>query len=194
MIPTAPSLLLISFACGLWFADCTTATSPQPTRAIRAQAREELWLALSFSVLILWPIAIYFALSFSDWSWMYFLDPRRLPTGTTLLFLLGLSAAMLFGFATGLRLVPAQRKAFRIGLASAWLFSIGLVWLLRWRIFFIGSYGGYHQPKHATLGLVELFRHEKIAWAWLIANLGILFAVGVVSVTLRDLGRRFRAE
>ena len=75
MIPTVPFDLLFSLLVGLVFAGCAR----QQFSGGAAPWGRELAAVLLFQAIVLWPVALYYYLVYPDWSWMYFVDARRLP-------------------------------------------------------------------------------------------------------------------
>jgi len=54
----------------------------------------ELAAVLVFEAIVFWPVALYFYFIHPAWSWLYVVDPRRLPWGSAALVLLGLTAGV----------------------------------------------------------------------------------------------------
>src|SRR5262249_59830703 len=70
----------------------------------------ELAAVLSFEAIIVWPVALYFYLVHPAWSWMYLIDPARLPWGVGFLVLLGYAATLLGGYLGGWALLRARKE------------------------------------------------------------------------------------
>ena len=93
MIPTVPFDLMFSVFVGLLFAGCARTQFA----AGAAPWGRELWAVLSFEAIVLLPVGLYYYLVYPDWSWMYFVDPRRLPSGVSVLVVLAYVATILGG-------------------------------------------------------------------------------------------------
>lgn len=181
MIPTVPFDLIFGLLVGLVFAACAR----QQFSGGAAPWGRELWAVLSFQAIILWPVALYFYLVFPDWSWMYLVDPRRLPVGVSLLVLLGYAATLLGGYLAGWAILRARKP--RIlwgvigGVASA---ALALVIVGRGRLSSSGSFAEYHAGHALSIG------EGKLGWAVGFTSLGVLVAIVLVGRTLWEQGRR----
>jgi hypothetical protein len=183
-MPTVPFDLIFSVLIGLAFAACARA---QFSSGVSPWGRE-LYAVLSFEGIILWPVAIYFYVVYPDWSWMYFVDPHRLPFGVSVLVLLAYVATLLGGYLSGWALVRARRQR----LLAAALAVVGLVlfWLLvscRGRLFSGGTFAQFHAGHPPSLS------EGKLAFALVATDLGVSAAMVVVGMALWEQGRRFRS-
>jgi hypothetical protein len=168
---------------GLLFAWCAR---QQFTGGVAPWGRE-LMAVLSFEAIILWPIAIYYYAVFPDWSWMYFVDPRRLPTGAGVLVLLGNAAALLGGWLGGWWLLHERKEKFLYGALG----GVGLLWIVfmivcRGRLGSSGSFSEYHAGHAPSAG------EGKLAWALPVTAIGMAASIALVGFTLWEQGKRFR--
>jgi hypothetical protein len=142
---------------------------------------------LLYQALVVTPILLYFGFVFPDWTWMYLVDPHRLPIGITILFALATGAALLGGYLGGWSLLRARRRrelSILVALGGA-LLIVGMV-LLRGRLGHAGTYAEYVGGHAARL--VE----RKLGWSLLLCSAGLV--AGLV-LSLRFLvlqGRRER--
>ena len=114
MIPTVPFDLIFSVSIGLIFAACARV---QFLGGGTPWGRE-LAAVLSFETIIFWPVALYFLLVHPAWSWMYLVDPARLPRGVSVLVLVADVAALLGGYLLGWALLRTRRERLLYGLLA----------------------------------------------------------------------------
>src|SRR6185503_17402698 len=105
-IPTVPFDLILSVFIGLVFSACARV---QFAGGGTPWGRE-LAAVLSFEGIIVWPVALYFYLVHPAWSWMYLIDPARLPWGIVVLVLLAYVATLLAGYLGGWALVRVGKE------------------------------------------------------------------------------------
>jgi hypothetical protein len=148
----------------------------------------ELAAVLSFEAIIVWPVALYFYLVHPAWSWMYLIDPARLPGGIVVLVLLAYMATLLAGYLGGWALVKMQReKLLYVALA---VIGVGLIVFLiaaRGRISHAGTYDEYHAGHALNLG------EGKLGWALAATSTGVAIAIVLVGFTLWEQGKRSRS-
>jgi hypothetical protein len=179
-----PFDLIFSVLVGLVFSACAR----QQFASGAAPWGRELYAVLSFEAIILWPIALYFYLMFPDWSWMYLVDPHKLPWGVSLLVLLGYAATLLGGYLAGWGLLRARKpKALWGALAGVSLVLAALVVVGRGRLRSSGSFAAYHAGHALSLG------EGKLGWALAFTSGGVLIAIILVGRTLWEQGRRSRS-
>jgi hypothetical protein len=185
MLPTVPVYLLQSGLCGLLFAACAR---PQ-WRKDRVPWGRELWAIVCFETIIAWPVALYFFLVFPDWSWMFLVDPKRLPLGASALVLLGGMVTLVGGWLGGWALLRAQRDRLAIGIgAGGALMLLLFVILTRGRLFSGGTYAEYHAGAAPPAG------DGKLGWSLGATAIGVAAAAAFVCLTIREEGRRFRND
>ena len=148
----------------------------------------ELAAVLSFEAIIVWPVALYFYLVHPAWSWMYFVDPERLPTGISLLVMLGYVATLLGGYLGGWALLRAHKDRILWGILAA--VGVALIVFLiacRSRLAHTGTYEEYHAGHALTVG------EGKLGWALAAASTGVAIAIVLVGFTLWEQGKRSRS-
>jgi hypothetical protein len=184
VIPTVPFDLMFSVFVGLVFAACARvqfASGGSPWG-------RELAAVLSFEAIIVWPVALYFYLVHPAWSWMYLIDPARLPAGVSVLVLLGSVATLLGGYLGGWALLRVRKeRALYVTLAAM---GVGLIVFLiaaRARISHAGTYDEYHAGRALALG------EGKLGWALAATATGVAIAIVLVGFTLWEQGKRSRS-
>jgi hypothetical protein len=183
VIPTVPFDLVFSVFIGLVFAACARV---QFANAGTPWGRE-LMAVLSFEVIIIWPVALYFYIVHPAWSWMYFVDPERLPMGVSLLVMLAYVATLLGGYLAGWALVRARKDKILFGLLA--LLGVGQVIFLiacRGRLSHSGTFAEYHAGHASSVGEV------KLGWALAACTTGVAIAIVLVGFTLWEQGKRSR--
>ncbi len=184
MIPTVPFDLIFSVFIGLVFAACARV---QFANGGTPWGRE-LAAVLSFEAIIVWPVALYFYLVHPAWSWMYLIDPARLPWGIVVLVMLAYVATLLGGYLGGWALVKMQRE--RLLFAALAVIGVALIVFLivaRGRISHTGTYDEYHAGHALNLG------EGKLGWALAATSTGVAIAVVLVGLTLWEQGKRSRS-
>jgi signal transduction histidine kinase len=184
VIPTVPFDLIFSVFVGLVFAACARvqfANGGSPWG-------RELAAVLSFEAIIVWPVALYFYLVHPAWSWMYLIDPARLPWGISVLVLLAYVATLLGGYLGGWALIRMQKE--KLLFAALAVVGVGLVVFLivaRGRVSHAGTYDEYHAGHALNLG------EGKLGWALAATSTGVAIAIVLVGFTLWEQGKRSRS-
>ncbi|HEX4462487.1 MAG TPA: hypothetical protein VIA18_31135 [Polyangia bacterium] len=184
MIPTVPFDLILSVFVGLVFAACARV---QFANGGTPWGRE-LAAVLSFEGIIVWPTALYFYLVHPAWSWMYLIDPARLPWGILSLVLLAYVTTLLGGYLGGWALVRVGKE--KILFAALAVVGVGLVVFLivaRGRISHTGTFEDFHAGHALALG------EGKLGWALAASSTGVAIAVVLVGFTLWEQGKRSRS-
>jgi hypothetical protein len=184
VIPTVPFDLIFSVFVGLVFAACARVQfmgggSPWG---------REIIAVLSFEAIIVWPVALYFYYVHPAWSWMYFVDPARLPWGVSVLVLLGYVATLIGGYLAGWSLLRVRKE--RLVYAALAVLGVTLVVFLtvcRGRVSHAGSYDDYHAGHALALG------EGKLGWALAATSTGVAIAIVLVGFTLWEQGKRSRS-
>jgi hypothetical protein len=185
VIATVPFDLMFSVLVGLGFAACAR----QQFNGGAAPWGRELAAVLVFEGIILWPVALYYYLVYPDWSWMYFVDPRRLKSGVSILVLLAYLATLLGGYLGGWALVRARRLPALLGaMAGLALFLGGFVIACRHRLFSWGSFTQFHS------GHARSAADGKLGWALVVTALGVATSVVVVGLALWEQGKQPRSS
>jgi hypothetical protein len=185
VIATVPFDLIFSVLVGLVFAGCAR---QQFSGGAQPWGRE-LVAVLSFEAIILWPVALYYYLVYPDWSWMYFVDSRRLPSGVSILVLLAYVATLLGGYLAGWALLRARRE--RVLLAAMGGVSLTIAVFViscRHRLLSSGTFAEYHAGHALSVG------EGKLAWALGVTSIGVCAAIILVGLTLWEQGKRPRAS
>lgn len=184
MIPTVPFDLIFSVFVGLVFAACARV---QFANGASPWGRE-LAAVLSFEAIIVWPVALYFYLVHPAWSWMYFVDPARLPGIVVVLVLLAYVVALLGGYLGGWALVRARKeKVLFAALAGLGVALVVFLIVCRGRVAHSGTYDEYHAGHALALG------EGKLGWALAATATGVAIAVVLVGFTLWEQGKRSRS-
>jgi hypothetical protein len=124
---------------------------------------------------------------YPDWSWMYFVDPRRLPWGVSILVLLGHVATLMGGYLLGWTLLRAHREKVVYGLlAGLALALLTFVLTMQKRIARYGTFEDFHAGR--TLALTQ----AKLGWTLVACSIGVTIAIALVGFTLWEQGKRFR--
>ena len=169
---------------GLVFAWCARV---QFTGGARPWGRE-LFAVLSFAGIIVWPLSLYFFLVYPDWSWLYLVDPDRLPRGISVLILIALVVVLLAGYLAGWALLRASAEKWLLGaMGGVGAALVLFVVMARRRLLASGSYAEYHTGRALSAS------ESKLAWAIGITLIGFAAAAGMVGFTLNQQGRRFRS-
>jgi hypothetical protein len=183
VIPTVPFELILSVSIGLVFAACARV---QFLNGGSPWGRE-LTAVLSFEAIIFWPVALYFITVHPAWSWMYLVDPSRLPFGVSFLVLVADVAALLGGYLGGWVLLRARRERLLYGVTGlCGLILIIFLIACRARLGRSGSFDEYHAGRALTVG------EGKIGWALAATSTGVAIAIVLVGFTLWEQGKRSR--
>jgi hypothetical protein len=141
----------------------------------------------TFALIIVVPAALYVHLVHPAWSWLYLIDPKRIPglaiVSVVFLHIGALGAAY---YATGryLRSGRERDRRIQVGLLVG-AASIAVVFvLLRRRLLYYGTFGDFHSGRSLPVSEVKL---GLVLVAMLV---GILVAAGFVSWELWRDGRR----
>jgi uncharacterized BrkB/YihY/UPF0761 family membrane protein len=181
---TVPFDLIFSVFVGLLFAACARVQFASGT----SPWGRELWAVLSFEAIIVWPVALYFYFVHPDWSWMYLVDPRRLPWGIATLVLLAYVATLLGGYLGGWALARARKEKLLYGaVAAAALMLIVFLIAARGRLGHDGTFAEYHAGRALSVG------EGKIGWALAATTTGVMIAIVLVGFTLWEQGKRSRS-
>jgi hypothetical protein len=185
VIPTVPFDLIFSVLVGLVFATCAR----QQFTGGAAPWGRELAAVMIFEAIVLQPVALYYYLVYPDWSWMYFVDARRLPSGISILVLLAHVATLLGGYLGGWALLRAGKLRALLGtVAGLTLALIIFIIVCRGRLFASGSFAQWHGGHPPSAG------EDKLAWALVVTAIGVSTAIVVVGLALWEQGKRPRAS
>jgi hypothetical protein len=188
VIPTVPFDLMFSVLVGLVFAVCAR----QQFTGGAAPWGRELAAVMSFEAIVLWPVALYYYLVYPDWSWMYFVDARRLPAGISILVLLAYVAMLLGGYLAGWALLRAGKLRVLIGVTGGMAVALGgFVVACRSRFFSSGSFAEWHAGHSAP---APSSGDGKLSWALVVTGIGVSISIVVVGLALWEQGKRPRAS
>jgi hypothetical protein len=151
-----------------------------------------------FAGLSVLPAATYLAGQFPDWSWMYLIDPQRLPrlwaVGAGLVTGGGVAAGFVLGLKGFRRYGAWSLGAALAVLLLAYLGLVGLSWRSS-RLSAIGSYANFHAGGWLMQPLLTLAptsqpelgaRPAGLLYALLAINLWLAAALWLVARTLRQ--------
>ncbi|MSP63454.1 MAG: hypothetical protein EXR72_24540 [Myxococcales bacterium] len=179
MVPI-PLDLLLSLVIGLAFAACARRQLEEG----RLLWSYELAAVLSFAVVIRWPVALYFHLVHTAWSWLFLVDPARRPFGSGAVVLGAHLACLLGGWGAGWALTRrAPARALLAATLGAGALALLLLLLLHDRVLTAATYAAWRDGERPPL-------EGRLAWAVLAAITGTLAAVATVGGTLWSQGRR----
>jgi hypothetical protein len=182
-----PIDLLFNACLGLGFALCAR----DRLRSGGPFASPAFPLVGTFVGVVLAPITLYLYLAHPAWSWMYLVDPTRVPGLLAFTLLLAHAGAALGGWYLGARLIRAGKRQEQIAtysLAGAALILLVLVSLAWGRIGRYGTYDEFHDGR--ALSLVEV----KLGYVLVALTFGIAIAAGFVALELMRDSRRVRAR
>jgi hypothetical protein len=158
-------------------------------RADGPWAQPAITLVLLFLGMVLAPASLYFYLVHPAWSWLYLVDPARVPRVVVLTVLAAQAAALMGGYYGAARLVRAGKEiGLRIGLAAGAVVLLVLLLLARGRITSYGSYAQYHDGQ--ALGIMAV----KLGYVLIAVVIGSSSAAAVVAWELYRDGRRAAAR
>jgi len=144
-------------------------------------------LVLLHAAAVVAPIALYFYAVHPAWSWMYWVDPKKLAGVAVLPLMVGHAALVVGGW-------YLAAVAIRRGFQSAVLYTGGVVALTLLVLFVSGShrlftaadYRGWQANKGISLFNVQL------GWAFVVSLLALFGSAIYVSIELGRDGRRVR--
>ncbi len=146
-------------------------------------------LVLAFTGIVLLPTTCYLYLVHSAWSWLYLVDPAKVP-GLAVVPILVIHGGMLIGgWYLGARLLRADKPSAvsYLAIGCAVLFVV-LVAVFHARV---GNYGSYEDFRAGrTFGLLEV----KLGYVLLTLFMGIGVAAAFVALELVRDSRRVRAR
>ncbi|HJZ85824.1 MAG TPA: hypothetical protein VKN99_11670 [Polyangia bacterium] len=184
MISTILLGVLLNLLCGLVLAHSARALiRAHQGKFVQCAA---LHVGLAFEALVMWPTALYFYFAHPDWTWMYWLDPRRIPRGVVVLVLIVDAAALAAGLLLGYSLIRAGKfRELLLAICGNGAIVLTVLTLLRRRFFHYGTFDDW-QAGATLLPLVEV----KLGWVLAISVLTVGGALGYASWQLHLAGRR----
>ncbi|MCS6914767.1 MAG: hypothetical protein RMK29_08825 [Myxococcales bacterium] len=144
---------------------------------------------LSFALLSAAPVATYLYLVYPDWSWMYLVDPRRLPAGTSLAAVVLTVLMVPVGYFSGWLLLRLGGSRVLFGaIGAATMGMLLLLVLCRRRLLIDARFEDFHQ------GLLRPITQGKLALALLCTAPPLWGAAFVVGRSLWGQGRWLRQQ
>lgn len=135
------------------------------------------------------PITLYLYLVHPAWSWMYAIDPGRVPHLAIVPILAAHAGMVVVGWYAGARLLRLKRdRAALYTLAGAALVTLVVVLLAHHRLSSYGSYDEFHQ------GLALDLWDVKLGYVLVALALGLAAAAGYVALELARDSRRVRTR
>ena len=178
-----PLQVIVSLLVGLGLALAASVQFEQG----RSPFGREVWVPILYQVLIVSPVVVYLGVVHPDWSWLYFVDPARLPVGTVALVVLSTAAAELAGYLGGWALLRAgHRRELALAVAAIALLSIVFAIAVRHRLSSAGSFAEFAVGASVPIGT------RKLGWSVAIAGLGAVVALFLSVRFLVEQGRRER--
>ena len=173
--------LFFNFLLGFAFAIC----GRERIRVDGPFAPPAFWLVLTFAGVILIPVAFYFYMAHPAWSWMYAVDPARVPSILLLPLLVGHGLAIVAGWWAGGKMVRAHktREAIYGALGAAVLLAV--LTLVFWGR--LGRYGTYSE---FTDGRALQIMDVKLGYVVIVIFLGLGAAAILVALQLLHDSRR----
>lgn len=155
--------------------------SPRPVALTRS-----FFAYLSYAVLVVVPISVYFYVFHGDWFLLYFADVSEVPSAIALVGFVLQAALGALGFLGGALLVRTQREVV-VGVILGVLLVGGLGVLVTYadRLAQVGSYAQFH----GQFGL-EAFQAGPILSGALAMSAILLFGLSFLLVRLWQSGRR----
>ncbi len=176
---------LLNLLCGLGFAlaakDRVRADGPFATPAFAL-------VSLHAGVIVA-PVALYFYVVHPAWSWMYWLEPKKLSLVAGLPLMVGHATLVVGSWYVGSFLIRRQLVAVVLYASGTMLLAMLLaVFLFRHRIGTAADYIGYNAGKGTSIFNVVL------GWALLVSVFALLVSAAYVAIELMRDGRRVRAR
>lgn len=173
--------LLFNFILGVVFALC----GRERIRIDGPFAPPAFWLVLIFAGVILLPLAFYLYIAHPAWTWMYAVDPARVPSILLLPLLVGHGLVFVGGWLVGGKLVRANRTRYAIyGVLGASLLLIVFILMFWGRL---GRYGTYEEfVDGRSLQLMEV----KLGYVLIVILLGVGAAAVMTALQLVHDSRR----
>jgi hypothetical protein len=177
--------LIFNASLGLAFAVCAR----DRIRADGAFAAPSFVVVLLFTGLLLLPMTFYFYVWHPAWTWMYLLDPGRLPTLAVVPLVVMHGAVLIGGWYAGARLIRAGKSraaAYAVaGLTGVVLLATIVTWR---RIGWVGTYEEFRDAR--ALPIMEV----KLGYVMAAMIIGMAVAIGSVAIELVRDSRRVRSR
>jgi hypothetical protein len=180
-----PLDLLFDGWLGLLFALCAR----ERVRADGPWSQPAISIVALFISMILAPCAIYFYLAHPAWSWLYVVNPARVPRIAVVTIVAAYGASVIGGYYGGAQLIRTARERIALyALGGGGAFLALLAFLLRHRLLRYASYDDFHANHSRSLGAV------KLGYVLIAVVLGVIASTIFVTWELRRDGRRAAAR
>lgn len=124
-------------------------------------------------VLLMLPMGLYLYLFYPDWSWMYLVEAREVPSAVVVFVMGGYLVAATAGYFGAVALCRASRETFVLWLIGALGFIVVLTLAIGYRRFgLVGTFEQYHRlfgldpMTHSGLGAFLLLAIPALGGAW----------------------------
>jgi hypothetical protein len=158
-------------------------------RADGPLAAPAFMLVLTFAGVILMPVGLYLYIAHPAWTWMYLIDPDRVPALAIVPMLVLHAGALLGPYFLAARWVRADRPRLlyyaMAGVGVAFVVATAILWR---RLFTYGSYSDF--AKNTTLDLMDV----KLGYVLAAVLLGIFSAATYIALELFRDSRRVRTR
>lgn len=139
--------------------------------------------------MILIPCALYFYLAHPAWSWLYLVNPSRVPRVAVVTIVAAWGAAVIGAYYGGAWLLRNGKERVLLGaIAVGFALIVLLVILLRHRLLHYGSYEDFARGRALALAQV------KLGYVLIAVVIGVCAATAFVGWELRRDGRRAAAR
>ncbi len=183
----APMLVIgfLNLLCGLGFAiaakDRVRADGPFATPAFA--------LVSLHAGAIVAPIALYFYVVHPAWSWMYWVEPKKVSLVAGLPLMVGHAALVLGSWYVGSFFIRRQMtRGVLYAVAALFVATLTMTFVVGHRIGTAADYLGYNAGKGTSIFNVVL------GWALLVSIFALLVSAAYVAIELLRDGRRVRAR
>jgi hypothetical protein len=182
--PTILIALVLDLWLGGFFAWCARSRIRHPQGGSWAQP--SLALVGSFVAIVLAPAGAYLYLSHPAWSWLYLLDPDRVPRLVVVPIVAAVAACVGLGYWGGSRVlcVVADRRALPAALGLVAVLVALFAFIARNRLLTDGSYADFHAGR--ALPLFEV----KLGYVLVAVIVGLAAAAAFVAWELVRDGRK----
>lgn len=178
-------IALLNLLCGVGFA----LAARDRIRADGATATPSFTLVALHAGAVVAPAALYFYVVHPAWSWMYWVEPKRVSLAAGIPLMVGHAALVFAGwFASGFLLRRQFQRAVTYGAGTLVLATLVLLLLLRKRLLTAADFIGWAAGKGTSIFNVVL------GWALLVTLLALFTSAGYVVVELLRDSRRVRAR
>ncbi len=152
-------------------------------------AQPSFSVVLLFSGIIVAPFTLYLYAAHPAWTWMYLVDPERVPSLALIPLLVLHAAALIAGWYAGGRLVRANRAKQALLGAGGTALVIAILVLALWKR--LGYYGSYAEwSDRRALPIMEV----KLGYVLVALVLGVAVAAVFAGFELSRDARRVKAR